>query len=253
VVIFQGVLGGLRVVLLKLDLAIVHACIAQAFFCLVMLVCVVTSKWWTMAGSQRDPDRAPGRSLVPLALIACVVVYLQLIVGATMRHYRAGLAIPDLPLSYGQVIPPMSDADLIAAQERLVHARPDELISVGQVWLAFGHRIGALLVSAIVIALAISVFRKHARSGLIAPAVMLLVLLATQVTLGVLTVLYKKPAVVASAHVAVGALVLMTTFVIAVRAMRLYRTADATVSRGFEVTNVASRAPQPARLNGAIG
>src|SRR2546423_8703782 len=48
-VIFQGILGGLRVVLVKLDLAIVHACIAQAFFCLASLVAVVTSRWWTQA------------------------------------------------------------------------------------------------------------------------------------------------------------------------------------------------------------
>src|SRR5438045_8571574 len=37
-VILQGILGGLRVVLVKLDLAIVHACLAQAFFCLAALV-----------------------------------------------------------------------------------------------------------------------------------------------------------------------------------------------------------------------
>src|SRR5882757_9390257 len=48
-VIFQGVLGGLRVVLVKLDLAIVHACVAQAFFCLAALMSVVTSRWWMEA------------------------------------------------------------------------------------------------------------------------------------------------------------------------------------------------------------
>src|SRR4051812_4841163 len=42
-VIFQGVLGGLRVVLVELDLAVVHACFAQAFFCLAASACVVTS------------------------------------------------------------------------------------------------------------------------------------------------------------------------------------------------------------------
>src|SRR5947199_6987205 len=52
-VIFQGVLGGLRVVLVKLNLAIVHACVAQAFFCLAALVAVVTSEWWVNA-----PDSA---------------------------------------------------------------------------------------------------------------------------------------------------------------------------------------------------
>src|SRR5829696_5581077 len=52
-VVFQGVLGGLRVVMVKLDLAIVHACFAQAFFCLAALVAVVTSRWWVEA-----PDRS---------------------------------------------------------------------------------------------------------------------------------------------------------------------------------------------------
>jgi heme A synthase len=66
-----------------------------------------------------------------------------------------------------------------------------------------------------------------------------IVLLAAQVTLGVLTVLYRKPADVASAHVAVGALLLVTSFVLAARAGRLYlpRVAAARPAekRGFEV------------------
>src|SRR4051812_17456452 len=64
-VIFQGVLGGLRVVLVKLDLAIVHACVAQAFFCLAALVAVVTSKWWITAPDfSRSEDAAAGRRLI---------------------------------------------------------------------------------------------------------------------------------------------------------------------------------------------
>ena len=54
-------------------------------------------------------------------------------------------------------------------------------------------------------------------------AATLLALLLTQLTLGAATVLLRKPADVASAHVAVGALTLMTTFVLAVRAVRLFR------------------------------
>src|SRR5215213_8550018 len=48
-VIFQGVLGGLRVVFVNLDMAIVHACVAQAFFCLACIVAVVTSRRWIEA------------------------------------------------------------------------------------------------------------------------------------------------------------------------------------------------------------
>src|SRR4051794_19170153 len=51
-VIFQGALGGLRVVLVNLDLAVVHGCVAQAFFCLATLMAVVTSRWWFDARQQ---------------------------------------------------------------------------------------------------------------------------------------------------------------------------------------------------------
>jgi cytochrome c oxidase assembly protein subunit 15 len=249
-VIIQGVLGGLRVVLLKLNLAIVHACVAQAFFCLVMLMCLVTSKWWMQASAQRSADAPGGQKLVRLAVVTWVIVFLQLMLGATMRHYRAGLAIPDVPLSFGHVLPPTNATDLKIEQERIAAADPaldlDES-TLTQVWLAFGHRMGALLVSAATITLAVVVLRKHRRAGLIRPAMLLIVLLLLQVTLGVLTVLWKKPADVASAHVAVGALVLVTTFVLAVRSMRLY----SPVKVGNSVYELSlGHDPQPGRLNG---
>jgi cytochrome c oxidase assembly protein subunit 15 len=223
-VILQGVLGGLRVVALKLDLAIVHACVAQAFFCLAGLVAVVTSKWWIDAEPQRQPDSTPGRWLVRLAMALWIVIYLQLIVGATMRHYKAGLAIPDLPLAYGQVIPPTNPTDLANAQHRLAGDNwwDANESTLGQVWLAFGHRIGAVLVTVALLTVVTTVLRKHRLPGLRGLAILLSGLLLLQITLGVLTVLLQKPADITSAHVAVGALVLLTTFVLAVRSMRLY-------------------------------
>jgi cytochrome c oxidase assembly protein subunit 15 len=238
-VIVQGVLGGLRVVLLKLDLAIVHACVAQAFFCLAMLMCLVTSRWWLGADGPRD------RRLIRLAVVTWIVVYLQLVVGATMRHYRAGLAIPDLPLAYGRVIPPTNAAALQEAQLRIVPAdRWYEAndSTLGQVWLAFGHRVGALIVTAFVIALAVYVLRRHRRPGFTALAWTLLALLAVQLTLGVLTVLLQKPADIASAHVAVGALVLVTTFVLAVRSIRGTLTRPL-AAKAFEVVNHGGYGP----------
>jgi len=249
-VIFQGALGGLRVVGLKLNLAIVHACFAQAFFCLAVLAVIVTSKWWLRADAARtEIATPPGRRLVRLAVCAWLLIYAQLIVGATMRHYGAGLAIPDLPLALGKVIPPTAQSEVTAAWMTVVgdhwndwnplHDQEFLGPTTAQVWLAFGHRIGAVLVSIGVIALCIAAFRRR-KSGLAAPAGVLLSLLVLQVTLGVLTVLLKKPADVASYHVAVGALVLATTFVLAVRSMRLYSPAFRLAiaksdPRGFEV------------------
>src|SRR6185295_13035668 len=64
-VIFQGVLGGLRVVLVQLDLAIVHACVAQAFFCLAALVAVATSRWWIDAEDRSNSESAAaGKRLI---------------------------------------------------------------------------------------------------------------------------------------------------------------------------------------------
>jgi cytochrome c oxidase assembly protein subunit 15 len=244
-VIIQGVLGGLRVVLVKLDLAIVHGCVAQAFFCLCALMAIVTSRWWADAPDLSQSKESPaGKRIVRFAIIAVVVVYCQLVIGAVMRHEQAGLAIPDLPLAYGKVLPPLNHNALLAEQLRVAGGDPLRLanppFSLTQVWLAFGHRIGAIVVSLTLILLVYKVLRlNRGRPSLLGPAIVLMALLVTQLTLGVLTVLLRKPADVASSHVAVGALVLVTTFVLACRAVRLYRPRPAsdtiTRRRGLEI------------------
>jgi cytochrome c oxidase assembly protein subunit 15 len=239
-VILQGVVGGLRVVLVELNLAVVHACFAQAFFCLAALVAVVTSRWWVEA-DDRDTGAAAGRGLALFAAVAVVVVYLQLVAGALMRHYGAGLAIPDLPLAYGRLLPPVTAEGLRLANESRVWEAGLARVTLGQVWLHFAHRVGAVVVAVAVVAAALRVLRRHRRPGLTGPAVLMLVLLAAQVTLGGLTVLYRKPADVASAHVATGALLLVTTFVLAARAARLFlpgaRAARPAESTGFDLSS----------------
>jgi cytochrome c oxidase assembly protein subunit 15 len=237
-VIFQGVLGGLRVVLIKLNLAIVHACVAQAFFCLASLVAVITSRWWIDA-PDLSTNTGQSRRLIPLAIFTVAAIYSQLIVGAVMRHYQAGLAVNDFPLIYHKVIPPTSATELaVINQQRSAlwnrslaeHANIDFAaleqmtapVSLAQVWVHSLHRYGAIAVSCLVLALAGTILTRERQKNLVAPAIILLVLLATQVTLGALTVLLHKPADVASAHVAVGALTLMTTFVLTARILRLY-------------------------------
>jgi cytochrome c oxidase assembly protein subunit 15 len=233
-VILQGVLGGLRVVLVQLDLAIVHACVAQAFFCLATLVCIVTSRWWIDA---RPAEHFSPR-IVPLAIACFAIVYTQLIVGAVMRHNQAGLAIPDLPLAYGHVLPPTNPDQLAEANRQLIHLldsspnpRDRDLprqVTMFQVWIHFAHRVGALVVTSGVLVLAGVVFWPGVAypASISRPTAFLLLLLAGQITLGVLTVWLRKPADVASSHVALGALVLVTCFILSVRAIRLYALAQ---------------------------
>lgn len=83
-VIFQGVLGGLRVVLLKQTLAIVHACFAQLFFALTVSLALFTSRQWREP--PPEPRVADGGRLRRLALITTVLIYLQIVFGALLRH-----------------------------------------------------------------------------------------------------------------------------------------------------------------------
>jgi len=87
-VILQGVLGGLRVVLVEHGLAIIHGCVAQAFFALMISLAVITSSAW-MAARPSAPVPTPAadvRRLRPLALLTAPLVYLQLVFGALLTH-----------------------------------------------------------------------------------------------------------------------------------------------------------------------
>jgi heme a synthase len=83
VVIAQGILGGLRVVLLQNTLAIVHACLAQAFFALTVGLALFTSREWAGEPTQAITDS--GR-LCRLGAITSALIYLQVIFGAVLRH-----------------------------------------------------------------------------------------------------------------------------------------------------------------------
>jgi cytochrome c oxidase assembly protein subunit 15 len=83
-VIFQGVLGGLRVVLLQQTLAIIHACFAQAFFALTVCLAVFTSPQWRQ--ENKNPRLADGGRLRRLCATTAGLIYVQAIFGAVLRH-----------------------------------------------------------------------------------------------------------------------------------------------------------------------
>jgi heme a synthase len=216
----QGIIGGLRVVLSERDLAIVHGISAQLFFCFIAAFCVMTSRFWSER--RQIPPSAALEKIRSLSLVTVALILAQLIVGAIMRHSDAGLAIPDFPLNYGHLLPPTSIDSAFRAQA--IHRFGTNLglnrVTLFQIWIHFAHRIGALLVSIAVITLASTILLRQKQSpAFTRPAWIMLGLLVIQVTLGILTVLLRKPADIASAHVAVGALLLVTTWVIAMRSI----------------------------------
>jgi cytochrome c oxidase assembly protein subunit 15 len=88
-VIGQGVLGGLRVTRVSTILAAVHGCAGQAFFGLLVALCVFTGRDWT-AASPPSPDRGGWRLR---AILMLVLVYAQIAVGGWLRHFATPAAL----------------------------------------------------------------------------------------------------------------------------------------------------------------
>ena len=83
-VIFQGVLGGMRVLLDEQTLAMLHGCTGPLFFALAVAMVVFTSKTWR-TGASSQASSAAGH-VRRLAVATAILVYLQLVFGAVLRH-----------------------------------------------------------------------------------------------------------------------------------------------------------------------
>ena len=130
-----------------------------------------------------------------------------------MRHMGAGLAIPDFPLAFGRLVPPLDSSAVV------VH---------------FMHRLGALIVTLCVgWTLARILSRYRAERRLLRPALLLGGLVLLQLTLGALTIWTRRMVLPMTAHVAVGAAVLATSVVIALRAARLTAVPTAVPGQGW--------------------
>jgi cytochrome c oxidase assembly protein subunit 15 len=194
-VIAQGLLGGLTVkLLLPLAVSTAHATLAQLFFCITVSLAVFTSRSWMEA--RPLPEEKGTLPLRYLCTAALVTIFLQLIIGATLRHSATW------------------DKHL-----------PTELI--------LAHIGGALAVTVALGSAALSVlWRYKGHSFLTRPARLALVLLVVQLFLGLAAYLTRlaspndpqplNPMIgITVAHVACGALVFVTTIVLTLRTYKV--------------------------------
>ena len=206
-VILQACLGG-ATVLLKLPPAVSasHATLGQTFFCLLAALAMTSSPSW------RDAARGPVTGTVRLQRVAAVattaLVWLQLVVGAAMRHRHAGFIFPDFPTSGGQWVPDITSVNVA---------------------LNFAHRFGALVVfTAVMLTAALTVLsylaspRAASHRAMLGVALRLAALVLLQAFLGAITVLHGRPVTPTSLHVVNGALVLVTSLVLALWSWRAF-------------------------------
>ncbi len=234
-VIVQGVLGGLRVTQINLNFAIVHACLAQAFFALLCGIAWFTSRdWWQdfrtasfglQAAPKSEPDRQStisnqqsvkrflfnknplaesrepraeshlkAQKLRRLSLITTCLIYVQLIFGAILRHTGSRL---DAHLLF---------AFLVALHIFLLARRVLSMNSDAQ---RIGQSIPMLLLGLLAIQLLLGTGAFFAKLTAFGET------FATGLTVTITT-----------AHVAVGALMLVSSFVLT---LKIYRFTDASV------------------------
>ena len=206
VVVLQGVLGGLTVLMqLPMPVSVAHASMAEVFFSLVTALAVVTSPLWHGPAAPVADRGAPSTRALTLGTV--VAIYVQVLLGALVRHSGAALVIPDFPLAFGRFIPPITST-LVAYQ--------------------LAHRFGALLAGTLVLWTAVRVLARHrAARDLRRPALALIALLGFQIFLGGLTIWTRKAVIPTTTHVATGALLLVTAVILALRVQRLVAAPDA--------------------------
>jgi cytochrome c oxidase assembly protein subunit 15 len=208
-VVLQGILGGLRVDLKMASLGVFHGAIAQIFLVLVCSIALFTSRWWL--NSDKEKQIAVPRGLRSHFLWVTILIFIQLLIAATMRHQHAGLAIPDFPLAYGKVWPDTSTAAIASYNEHRTEMNGENPITAFQVALQMIHRLVAYTIF-LGVAAAATLARKKLGGGdaLTKFAFVWLGLLTLQIVLGAATIWTNKAADIATLHVMVGALALLT-------------------------------------------
>jgi cytochrome c oxidase assembly protein subunit 15 len=210
-VLFQGALGGMRVIVDQVQLAKIHGCVGPAFFALTVALAAVTSRRWQEPGepSSTGTVRAGMARIERLAVLTTLLAYAQLVVGSQLRHLPTAARAGDFRIALW--------FHLVLAAALFVH----------------------------IVFLAARIYRAQpADSWLRRPAARLLFQICLQVTLGACTwiVKYGWPAwmsdfgfaaahvvsadsfaqiLVATAHVAIGSLILATSLLVALRSARL--------------------------------
>ena len=222
----QGLLGGLRVVLdqwtvgnvtFGLVFGLIHGCLGQAFFVLLGVIALRLSPFWNRLSVRRAV--VPVGDVRGWLVLGVGLIALQLLLGASMRHQHAGLAIPDFPAAYGRLWPALdSDAMVRYNQNRT----DDSSVTAFQIVLQLMHRLGAVA-TVITVALAWrAAVRYSGVTSIVARgAKVWLILVGLQFALGATIIWTHKAADVATAHVALGAVSLLTGTVLILVAQKL--------------------------------
>lgn len=214
-VFLQALLGGLTVLFfLPKPISVSHAALAELFLSMVVTIAVVTAPKWPRGVARRDR-----RQLLSLAPVLTVVVFIQILIGAVVRHAGAGLAIPDFPLAFGRLVP------------------PELSFPIG---IHFLHRLGALTVAGLTIGVIFQAFRRGWEHRAVRfPALALGGLVGLQISLGAMVIWSQRAVLPNTLHVGIGATVLATSVLLALNSWRFGPRRSAAGTHAMELQEAA--------------
>lgn len=193
-VVLQASLGGLRVLQMSDPFGIVHGCLGQLFFCLLLLITLVSSRDW----ERRRVASLVNNARVVLASNGLfLAVFVQLVLGAILRHtQRDHLAASDVITTGGSWFPGIGRADL---------------------FMLFLHKNWGFVVAVMVVVVALAARRWlcHETGRWRALPLWLIAMPAIQVALGVGVIWTGKSFWVTNLHVLNGLGLLAISFALA--------------------------------------
>jgi cytochrome c oxidase assembly protein subunit 15 len=211
IVCLQGALGALTVTLLLKPLIVT----AHLFGGLITLSLL----WWLSIAPERRNLSAPEMQLQKFALIAFVILGLQIFLGGWTSTNYAAVACPDFPTCQRSWWPPMDFHDAFVLWRGLgIDYEGGVLANPARMAIHFTHRLGAAVTGSALIGLGLVTVtragsRRLSRAGLLLMAAVLL-----QISIGIATVRLGVPLTVATLHNA-GAALLVVTMVWLMRAL----------------------------------
>ncbi len=218
-VIGQGLLGGFRVILVNNHLGWIHGCVAQIFLMLSLALAFKINRIGihSIVSIPKEPDAISSwKQRHRQAKIIFMLIFLQLIIGAAMRHEHAGLAVPDFPTAYGTLWPMVNQARLAEInQQRSERNWPPT--SIGQIHLHMTHRALAVGIAFMILLQVWKNLKRADHDRKVIPFWPALnrvfaALVLVQFALGVFTVWSGKAALIATLHVVTGALLISLAF-----------------------------------------
>jgi cytochrome c oxidase assembly protein subunit 15 len=211
VVFLQGALGALTVTQLLKPL-IVTGHLIGGLTTLALLV-------WLAIAPVRQDLTAPEAGLRKLALVACGVLCVQLVLGGWTSTNYAAVACPDFPTCQRVWWPQMDFRDAFVPQRGLgIDYENGVLANPARMAIHFTHRLGAIVAGSVLLTLGFLTVARARRRGLAGAGVAVAAAVLLQITIGIATVHFGVPLPLATLHNA-GAALLVVSMVWLLRAL----------------------------------